>query len=94
MPRAPLGIEQKRDYKLKDFKLWVVMQMHEHGKTQADIGKVLGVSQSMVSKMLKVQDKNKKDRKIKPDPFSLGQVIVLCEYFGADTEERGRLLTL
>lgn len=95
MPRNPLGMEQKRDYKLKDFKLWVAMQMYEQGKTQADIGKVLGVSQPTVSKMLKLPDKkNKKDKKIKMDPFTYGQVITLCEYFGADIEERGKLLTL
>lgn len=94
MPRVALSMEQKRDYKLKDFKLWVIMQMHEHGRTQEDVGKVIGVSQSTLSKMLKIPKKGEKDRRIKPDPFTYGQVLMLCEYFGADEKARKRLLTM
>ncbi len=95
MPRVALGMEQKRDYKLKDFKGWVKSQMHLNHKTQADVGRALGISQSMVSQMLKVPDKkNKKDEKIKPDPFTYGQVLTLCEFFGANEEEKQKLLTL
>ena len=94
MPRVALSMEQKRDYKLKDFKLWVIMQMHEHGKTQEDVGKAIGVAQSTVSKMLRVPKKGEKDRGIKPDPFTYGQVLVLCDFFGADEKTKQRLLTL
>lgn len=89
MPRSPLNQEQKRDYKLKDFKKWVSMQMASTGKTQADVGKALGISQGRVSQMLK-----QKGKKVKKDPFSYGQVLTLCDFFGADEKEKGRLLTL
>ena len=70
------------------------MQMHEHGRTQEDVGKAIGVSQSTLSKMLKIPKKGEKDRRIKPDPFTYGQVLMLCEYFGADEKARKRLLTM
>lgn len=95
MPRTPLSMEQKRDYKLRDFKGWVKSQMHLNHKTQADVGEALGISQAMVSYMLKVPDKNnKKDEKIRPDPFTYGQVLTLCEFFGVDEKEKQKLLTL
>lgn len=94
MPRVALSMEQKRDYKLKDFKLWVIMQMHDYGKTQKDVGKAIGVAQSTVSKMLQIPKKGETDRGIKPDPFTYGQVLMLCEFFGADEKTKNRLLTL
>lgn len=60
MPRVALSMEQKKDYKIKDFKGWVKSQMHLNHKTQADVGRALGISQPMVSQMLKVPDKDKK----------------------------------
>lgn len=89
MPRVALSREQKQDYKLKDFKKWVSMQMEATEKTQADVGKALGISQGRVSQMLK-----QKGKKVIKDPFSYGQVLILCEFFGADEKEKGRLLTL
>ncbi len=86
-------LDRKR-YKLKDFQKWVKMQMAATGKTQAEVGKVLGISQGMVSQMLKDPDKRKKGEKVNPDPFSYGQVLTLCEYFGVDGEEKARLLTM
>lgn len=95
MPRVALSMEQKKDYKIKDFKGWVKSQMHLNHKTQADVGRVLGISQPMVSQMLKVPDKDKKkDEKIKPDPFTYGQVLALCELFKVDDREKLKLLTL
>lgn len=93
MPRTPLGMEQKRDYKLKDFKGWVKSQMHLNHKTQADVGRALGISQSKVSQMLKVPKDGKEERKVKKDPFTYGQVLTLCEFFGADEKEKQKLLT-
>lgn len=89
MPREALSREQKTNYKLKDFKKWVKMQMAATGKTQTDVGKALGISQGRVSQMLK-----QKGKKVIKDPFSYGQVLTLCEFFGADEKEKGRLLTL
>jgi len=92
MPRVALTAAQRRDYKLRDFKGWVTKQMKLNGKRQADVAVVLGLSTSRVSQMLKIP-KGKND-KTDPDPFSYGQVLTLCEFFGVDGEERQRLLTL
>lgn len=89
MPRVALTAAQRREYKVRDFKGWVVKQMKLNNKRQADVAKALGISQQMVSRMLAV-----KGAKAKPDPFSYGQVLTLCELFGVDGEERQKLLTL
>ncbi len=95
MPRVALSMEQKMEYRLKDFKKWVKMQMAAKGKTQADVGEVLGLSRGRVSQMLKIVDpKRDKGKKEEKDPFSYGQVLVLCEFFGANEEEKKKLLTL
>lgn len=93
MPRVDL---KKKEYKLQDFKKWVKMQMAAADKTQKDVGKALGLSQGRISQMLKVPEKGerRKDEKIEPDPFSYGQVLTLCDFFGASREEKERLLTL
>lgn len=95
MPRVALSVEQKKGYKLKDFKGWVIKQMKLNGKRQADVAEVLGVSAARVSQMLKIPDP-KKDRgkKVEEDPFSYGQVLLLCDFFGVGSEEKERLLTL
>lgn len=59
------------------------------GKTQADVGKALGVCHSRVSQMLKT-----KGDKVEKDPFSYGQVLMLFELFNMSDEEKIRLLTL
>lgn len=91
MPRVEC---KKKDYKLKDFKGWVVQQMHIHHKTQKEIGEALGISQGRVSLMLKIPKNKKEEREVKNDPFSYGQVLTLCELFEVDEKEKARLLTL
>lgn len=93
MPRVALSAEQRRAHKLKKFKIWVHGQMKLTSKTQADVGKALGISQVRVSQMLDVREK-KKGEKSEPDPFSYGQVLILCDLFGADEEERKKLLMM
>lgn len=92
MPRVALTAAQRREYKVRDFKGWVTMQMKLNGKRQADVAEALGVSQGRVSQMLKIS-KGKGD-KADSDPFSYGQVLCLCEFFGVDGEERQKLLML
>lgn len=94
MPRVALSAQQKMEHKLRDFKGWVIMQMKLTGKRQKDVAEALGISQGTVSTMLKIPDKKKPDGRSKPDPFSYGQVIILCNLFGVDGEEKQRLLTL
>lgn len=93
MPRVALSAEQRRAYKLKDFKIWVYGQMKLNHKTQADVGKALGISQVRVSQMLDMREK-KKGEMSEPDPFSYGQVLTLCDLFGVDEEERRKLLMM
>lgn len=92
MPRVALTTEQRWKYKLLDFKIWVRGQMALNHKTQADVGKALGISQGMVSRMLKTPDERKKGEKIDPDPFTYGQALILCDFFEADENERKKLL--
>ncbi len=93
VPRVALSMEQRMDYKLRDFKGWVIMQMKLNHKTQKEVGKALGVSQSKVSQMLKVPKDGKEERKVKKDPFTYGQVLTLCEFFGVDEKEKQKLFT-
>lgn len=93
MARAALSPEQKRAYKLKDFKGWVVKQMKLNGLNQSDLGKAIGVSQVRVSQILKIPDSKSKTR-VNPDPFSYGDLLILFDLFETPGEERERLLTL
>lgn len=95
MPRVALSLGQRRDYKLRDFKGWVIMQMKLNGKRQADVAEALGISCGRVSQMLKISDPKKdKGKKEEKDPFSYGQVLTLIEYFGISDEEILHLMKL
>lgn len=95
MPRVSLCKEQQLNFKANDFKAWVWKQMKLKGKRQEDVAELLGISAGRVSQMLKFQDaKGDKGRKVQPDPFSYGQVLLLCDYFEVSEEEKVRLLTL
>ncbi|MCM1190541.1 MAG: helix-turn-helix domain-containing protein [bacterium] len=95
MARVALTAEQRRKYKLRDFKGWVVKQMKLNGKRQADVAEALGLSTGRVSQMLKIPDPVKdKGKHVTEDPFTYGQVLILCDLFGVSGEERERLLTL
>lgn len=92
MPRV--GIK-KKEYKILDLKGWVQQKMKMTGKRQADVAKALGVSQGRVSQMLKVPDrKGGRIRESEIDVFSYGDLLVLCELFEVDGDEKQRLLTL
>lgn len=91
MPRIALSIEQKKAYKVKDFKGWVCHQMKLSGKKQKDIAEALDLSQSQISKMLKVA---KKGERVTEDPFSYGDLLTLCNLFEVSDVEKQRLLTL
>lgn len=95
MPRVALSKEQMVAYKLKDIKGWIHKKMKLTGKKQSDIANVLGVSNGRVSQMLKNYDPKKEPGKQgEKDPFSYGQLLLLCDFFGADEEEKERLLTI
>ena len=92
MPRVSLSAEQKKAYKLKDFKKWVRMQMAANRITQTTVGQALGISQETLSQRLK--DKKIGGKIVNKDPFSYGDVLILCNLFGVDKDEREKLLTL
>ena len=91
--RVALNSEQRKDYKLKDLKKWIKCKMAENDITQKQVGEVLGLSQGMISMMLKEADK-KKDPHVSKDPFSYGQILLLCDLFDITKEEKEKLLTL
>ncbi len=90
MPRVTI---KKKEYKLIDFKVWVIGQMALNHKTQAQLGEALGVTQGEISQKLKIPDKRKKE-KVRLDAFTLGQVLEIFDYFDASPEDRLRLLTM
>lgn len=49
MPRVAI---KKKEYKLSDFSKWLIGEMRERKLSQADIGKLLGISQPAVSQRL------------------------------------------
>lgn len=83
MPRIKVNW---KEYKLKDIKGEISKYMKLKGKTQKDVGDALGVSQPMVSRMLKTSGKN-----MIPDPFSYGDLLTLCELFELSKEEIERM---
>lgn len=92
MPRVALSIEQKKAYKVKDLKGWVCHQMKVTGKKQKEVAEALGISQSQISKMLKVSVK--KGERVTADPFTYGDLLILCNLFDVSDVEKQRLLTL
>ena len=90
MPRVAFGLDQRVEYKLLDFKKWVLEQMARNGINQDDLGKAIGASQGQVSQMLKIP--KKKGERIKSDLFTLGQVLILFDLFEADEKTKKNLL--
>lgn len=88
MPRVTIN---KKKYKILDLKGWIVGQMKVHGLKQKDIADALGVSQPVVSLMLRIP--NEKDR-TNIDQISYGDLLTLFDLFGTSDEEKARLLTL
>ena len=96
MPRVDL---KKKEYKILDFKGWVVKQMKLTQKRQYEVAEALDISPGRLSQMLKIPDakdrsRKKKGEKLEMDVFSYGQVLTLCEFFGVDKGEKEKLLTL
>ena len=42
MPRVTI---KKKEYKVSDFSKWIVGKMYEQGLTQADLAKMIGITQ-------------------------------------------------
>ena len=50
MPRVTI---KKKEYKVSDFSKWIVGKMYEKELTQADLAKMIGITQSAFSNRLK-----------------------------------------
>lgn len=77
MPRVSI---KKKDYKVTDFKRWLIGEMGVRGIRQKDIGEWLGISQPAVC------------NKMKKGEFSLKELITIFEKFGTSEEQIGKLL--
>ncbi len=93
MPRVALSLEQRKEYKMKDLKGWVHHQMKLSGKNQTEVAKALGISQSRLSGRLRIAKKGETG-KVTADPFSYGDLLILCNLFEVSDAEKQRLLTL
>lgn len=93
MPRVALSIEQKKAYKMKDLKGWVWKKMKLSGKSQTEVAKAIGISQPRLSDMLRIAERDE-GRKVNPDPFTYGDLLILCDLFEVSDTEKQRLLTL
>ena len=50
MPRVTI---KKKEYKVSDFSKWIVGKMYEQGLTQADLAKMIGITQPSFYNRLK-----------------------------------------
>lgn len=91
MPRVALGIEQKRTYKEIDLKLWIKKQMKINNIKRAELAEALGVTPGRVSQLLRIPEKGEH---VKTDVISYGTLLVLCNLFQVDGNEKEKLLTL
>lgn len=88
MPRVAI---KRKDYKLLDLKGWICHQMKLKGLRQSDIADALGLTQPQISQRLKIP---KHGEKVNIDTFSYGDLLTLCDLFGASDEDKQKLLTL
>lgn len=91
MARVALTAEQKKEHRIKELTGWVVSQMHIHGLYQDEVAKKLGIKQSSLSARLNPEEYKKK---LKKDPFSYGDMLILFQLFDTPLEEIGRLMKL
>lgn len=71
---------KKKDYKLTDFRRWLIGEIKVQGFRQADVAVWLGISQQAVS------------QKLKAGNFTLKELLVIFEKLKTDAEQIGRLL--
>lgn len=80
MPRVPLSANQKKVYKLKDLYAWIEGKRSIKDITQADMGKVLDVSQTAVSARLLGLKRGK-------DSLKCGELMLLFKELEASDDE-------
>lgn len=86
---VPRVTVKKREYKLKDLKVWICGQMRAHGLKQKDVAQKLGITQQAFSARLKI---NLGGKGRESDPFSYWDLMILFELFETSDEEKLRLL--
>ena len=94
MEGLSLSDRQKKARKLKKLKSWLIGEMKSAGMSQAELGEILGVSQTRISQMLMTESKSKSKAKITEDPFSYGDLLILFNLFETPDEEILQLMRL
>lgn len=77
MPRVAI---KKKDYKIVDFRKWLIAELKIRKIRQDEVGEWLGVSQQAVS------------AKLRTGAFSLKEIIILFEKLDTEPEKIGSLL--
>lgn len=77
MPRIT---SKKKDYKLTDFRRWLIGEIKVQGYKQSEVAEWLGISQQAVS------------AKLKSGSFSLKELLILFEKLNTEQETIGKLL--
>ena len=79
MPRVHIN---KKKYMISDFRVWVIGKMNVLGKSQADMGNLLGISQPAFGKRLKESN------------FDYSQIITIFKELQATDEEIVKFMKL
>lgn len=79
MPRVHIN---KKKYMISDFRVWVIGKMNVLGKSQADMGNLLGISQPAFGKRLKESN------------FDYSQIITIFKELQATDEDIVKFMKL
>jgi predicted transcriptional regulator len=79
MPRVHIN---KKKYMISDFRVWVIGKMNVLGKSQADMGNLLGISQPAFGKRLRTSN------------FDYSQIITIFKELQATDEEIVKFMKL
>ena len=77
MPRVTI---KRKDYKLTDFRRWLVGEIKVQGFRQSDVADWLGITQQAVSQKLKLGN------------FTLKELLIIFEKLKTDADQIGKLL--
>lgn len=79
MPKVHIN---KKKYMISDFRVWVIGKMNVLGKSQADMGNLLGISQPAFGKRLRTSN------------FDYSQIITIFKELQATDEEIVKFMKL
>lgn len=86
MPRVAI---KKKEYMIRDFPFWLIMEARKKGLYQKDLAGVLGITPQAFGKRMD----NKKDGSPR-DSFTYGELLTLFKFLDVSDEDKQKLLTL